>query len=86
MSQGVPSDIGLLEGALHGNMQVPPQHANSDAFPYISFCGIEYNPGVIEQDKLSTYTGVDDYDTLFEDRHGRGTIDSAPKSHDGQCT
>ena len=34
----------------------------------------------MEQDKLSTYTGLDDYDTLFEARHGRGAIDSVPIS------
>ena len=30
----------------------------------------------MEQDKLSTYIGLNDYDTLFESRHGRGAIDS----------
>ena len=69
VSEGVPSNIGLLEGALCGSIQVPPQHANSDVFPYIPSSGIEYNPGVFEQDRLSTYTGLDDYDTLFEARH-----------------
>ena len=34
----------------------------------------------MEQDKLSTYTGLDDYDILFKARHGRGTIDSVPIS------
>ena len=34
----------------------------------------------MDQDKLSTYTGLNDYDTLFEARHGRGTIDSVPIS------
>ena len=45
--------------------------------------GIEYNPGGFEQDRLSTYTGLDDYDILFEARHGRGAIDSVPKSDEG---
>ena len=30
----------------------------------------------MEQDKLSTYTGLNAYDTLFKARHGRGAIDS----------
>ena len=30
----------------------------------------------VDQDKLSTYTSLDDYDTLFEARHDRGAIDS----------
>ena len=54
VSEGVTSDIGSLEGALHGSMQIPPHHANSDVFPYLSSSGIEYNPGVLEQDRLST--------------------------------
>ena len=27
----------------------------------------------------STYTGLDDYDTLFEARHGRGALDHVPR-------
>ena len=38
--------------------------------------GIEYDPRSVDQDKLSTYPSLDDYDTLFEARHGRGAIDS----------
>ena len=48
VSEGVHSDIGVLEGALHGSMQVPPCHANSDVFLYLPSSGIEYNPGVFE--------------------------------------
>ena len=64
VSEGVPSDIDLPEGALHGNVQIPPRHANSEVLHYLPSSGIEYNPGVIEQNKLSTYTGLNDYDTL----------------------
>ena len=80
VSECVPSDIDLPEGALHGNAQIPPRHVNSDVFPYPPASGIEYNPGVMEQDKLSTYTGLDNYDTLFKARHGREAIDSVPIS------
>ena len=83
VSEGVPSDIGSPEGALHGSIQIPPQHANSDAFPFLPSSGTEYNPGVFEQDRLSTYTGLDDYDTLFGARHGRGAIDTKPKMDEG---
>ena len=86
VSEGVPSDTGLPEDALCGGIQVPPQCANSDVFPYLPSSGIEYNPGVFEQDRLSTYTGLNDYDTLFEARHGRGAIDSVPKSDEGVLT
>ena len=64
-------------------MQVPPQHANSDVFPYLPSSGTEYSSGFGEQDRLSTYTGLNDYDTLFEARHGRGAIDNAPRSDEG---
>ena len=83
MSDDVPSDIGSMEGALCGNMQIPPHSANSDVFPYLPSSGIEYNPGVFEQDRLSTCTGLNDYDVLFKARHGRGAIDSKPKSDEG---
>ena len=83
VSEGVPSNIGVSEGALHGSIQVPPHYANLDIFPYFPSGGIEYNPGIFEQDRLSTYTGLNDYDTLFKARHGRGAIDSVPKSDEG---
>ena len=75
--EGVPSDIDLPVGALHGtqNIQIPARLANSDIFPYLPSSGIEYDPRSVDQDKLSTYTSLDDYDTLFEARHGRGAID-----------
>ena len=49
-------------------------------FPYLPTSGIEYNTRSVDQDRLSTYTSLDDYDTLFEARHGRGAIDSVPRS------
>ena len=74
VSEGVPSDIDLSMGALHvtQNIQVPPRCANSD----IPSSGIKYDPRSVDQDKLSIYTTLDDYDTLFEARHGRGAIDN----------
>ena len=80
--EGVPSDIDLPVGALHEtqNIQKPPRHANSDIFPYLPSSGIEYDPRNVDQDELSTYTSLDDYDTLFEARHDRGAIDSVPIS------
>ena len=80
VSEGVPSDIGSLEGASHRSVQIPSCCAYSDVFPYLPLDGIEHNPEVFEQDRLSTYTGLNNYDTLFEARHGRGVIDNIPKS------
>ena len=78
VSEGVPSDIDLPVGAHHvtQNIKIPPRSANSDILPYLPSSGIEYDPRSIDRDKLSTYTSLDDYDTLFEARHGRGAIDS----------
>ena len=45
--------------------------------------GIGYHPNVSETDRVSTYTGLDDYDTLFEVRHGRGALDQAPRISEG---
>ena len=40
---------------------------------------IGYHPVVSEMDRVSTYTGLDDYDTLFEARHGNGALDHVPR-------
>ena len=37
--------------------------------------GTDYHPDITETDKVYTYTGLDDYDTLFAARHGRGALD-----------
>ena len=41
--------------------------------------GIGYHPAATESDRVSTYIGLDDYDTLFEARHGRGALDHVPR-------
>ena len=48
--------------------------------------GNEYQPNVLETDRVSIYTGLDDYDTLFEARHGRGALDPAPTISEGLIT
>ena len=45
----------------------------------INIGGTDYHPNVSETDRVSTYTGLDDYDTLFAARHGRGTLDPVPR-------
>ena len=61
-------------------MQIPPHHTNLGKIPYLPPGGIEYHPVISEPDRLCTYTGLNDYDTLFEARHGRGAIYNMPKS------
>ena len=80
VSEGITSDIGSLGDAPHGGMQISPHHANLGEIPYLTPGGIKYHPVVSEPDRLSTYTGLNDYDTLFEARHGRGALDNMPKS------
>ena len=79
ISDGVPSDIGSLGAVPHGGMQMPPCHVNLSEAPYIPPGGVEYHPVVLEPDGLSTFSGLDDYDTLFEARHGRGALDHMPR-------
>ena len=56
-----------------GGIQTSPRTAN------VSSGGIKYHPLVTEPD---AYTGLaDDYDTLFEARHGRGALDPAPMTN-----
>ena len=42
----------------------PSEHA-------VNIGGTDYHPEIPETDKVSTYTGLNDYDTLFAARHGR---------------
>ena len=59
-------------------MHIPPQQVNPWETPEL-LGGNGYHPIVSEVDRVSTYTGLADYDTLFEARHGRGTLDHVSK-------
>ena len=37
-------------------------------------------------DRVSTFTGLDDYDTLFAARHGRGALDPIPRVGEQKST
>ena len=45
----------------------------------VNIGGIDYHSEITETDRVSTFTGLDDYDTLFAARHGRGALDPVPK-------
>ena len=45
----------------------------------INIGGTDYHSEITEMDTVSTFTGLDDYDTLFTARHGRGALDPVPK-------
>ena len=45
----------------------------------INIGGTGYHPDITETDRVSTYTGLDDYDTMFAARHGRGALEPVPR-------
>ena len=45
----------------------------------INIGGTDYHSEITEMDRVSTFTGLDDYDTLFAARHGRRALDPVPK-------
>ena len=47
----------------------------------INMGGADYCSEIIETDRVSTFTGLDDYDTLFAARHGKRGI--GPSSQNG---
>ena len=52
----------------------------------INIGGTDYHSEITETDKVSTFTGLDDYDTLFTARHGRGALDPVPTIGDQTFT
>ena len=45
----------------------------------VNIGGTDYHSEITETDQVSTFTGLDDYETLFAARHGRGALDPVPK-------
>ena len=78
MSEGRLSDMDSQEAVFARGMQISPQQVNPWETTELPD-GIGYHPVVTEIDRVSTYTGLDDYDTLFEARHGRGALDYVPR-------
>ena len=66
----------MSEGSQEG-VYAPPYVDPSEHS--INIGGTHYHPDISETDKVSTYTGLDDYDTLFAARHGRGALDPVPR-------
>ena len=63
----------MSEGSLEN---IPPYGIPSDYT--INIGGIDYHSEITETDRVSTFTGLDDYDTLFAAKHGRGALDPVP--------
>ena len=78
MPEGRLSDIDSQEAVFARGMQIPPRQVNPWETTELPG-GIGCHPVVTEIDRVSTYAGLDDYDTLFEARHGRGELDHDPR-------
>ena len=52
----------------------------------INIGGTDYHSEITETDRVSTFAGLDDYDTLFAARHGRGALDPIPRAGDQMIT
>ena len=72
-----PIERGYMSEGSQEGVYAPPYVDPSEHT--INIGGTDYHPDIIETDKVSTYTGLDDYDTLFAARHGRGALDPVPR-------
>ena len=73
MSEGRLSDLGSQKG-----VYVPPYVNPWEKIERPG--GTDHHLDASEIDKVSTYTGLDDYDTLFATRHGRGALEQVPRT------
>ena len=48
----------------------------------VNIGGTDYHSKITETDRVSTFTGLGDYDTLFAARHGRGALDLVPRANE----
>ena len=64
----------MSEDSLEGisPYRIPSEHT-------INIGGTDYHFKITETDRVSTFTGLDEYDTMFAARHGRGALDPVPK-------
>ena len=70
---------GSQEGIYANQYAGSPDHT-------INIGGTEYHSEITETDRLSTFTGLDDYDALFAAKHCRGALDPVPIIGDQMST
>ena len=75
-----PIDRGYMSEGSHEGVYATPYVDQSECT--VNTGGTDYQPEIPETDKVSTYTGLDDYDILFAARHGRGALDPVPRVSD----
>ena len=66
----------MSEGSQEGVYVIPYADPSEHT---VNIGGTDYHSEITETDRVSTFTGLDDYDTLFAARHGRGALDPVPK-------
>ena len=67
----------MSEGSQEGMLVTPYVDPSEHT---INIGGADYHSEITETDRVSTFTGLYDYDTLFAIRHGRGALDPVPKT------
>ena len=72
-----PIDRGYMSEGSQEGVYVTPYVDPSEHT--VNIGGTDYHPKIAETDKVSTYTGLDGYDTLFAARHGREALDPVPR-------
>ena len=72
-----PIERGYMSEGSQEGVYAPPYVDPSEHT--INIGGTDYHPDISKTYKVSTYTGLDDYDTLFAARHGRGALDPVPR-------
>ena len=66
----------MSEGSQEGVYAIPYVDPSEHA---VNIGGTDYHSEITETDRVSTFTGLDDYDTLFAARCGRRALDPVPK-------
>ena len=79
-----PIERGYMSEGSQEGVYMPPYVDPSEHT--LNIGGTDYHPDISETDKVSTYTGLDDYDTLFAAKHGRGALDPVPRTNEQLIT
>ena len=80
MSEGGLSDTDSQRAVFSRHIQMSPCTTN------VPSGDDKYHPVTTGSGGLSTYMGLDDYDTLFEARHGREALDNVPRTSEEVIT
>ena len=79
-----PIERGYMSEGLQEGVYVTPYVDPSEHT--VNIGGTDYHSEIAETDRVSTFTGLDDYDTLFAARHGRGALDPVPRVSEQMIT